>query len=100
MSIPTERTPGEKVKMTVSERSPEVLATALRTWLADRLGTTPEISGVRVPESGGLSSTSVLLKRNGAAAGKLARVLTSPEWRPSRARYPSFPGTTCPASSR
>jgi len=62
MTAPEDRTPGEKVKMTVSERDPEVLAAALGTWLAARLGTEPTISGVRVPEFGGLSSTSVLFE--------------------------------------
>ncbi|HXS64981.1 MAG TPA: phosphotransferase family protein [Streptosporangiaceae bacterium] len=62
MTAPEDRAPGEKVKMTVSERDPETMAAALGTWLAGRLGTEPQISGVRMPEFGGLSSTSVLFE--------------------------------------
>src|SRR5262249_44099924 len=62
MTAQEDRAPGEKVKMTVSERDPEALAAALGTWLAGHLGTDPRISGVRTPEFGGLSSTSVLFE--------------------------------------
>ena len=33
-----ERPPGERIKMTVSERGIGTLGTALQDWLADRLG--------------------------------------------------------------
>jgi aminoglycoside phosphotransferase (APT) family kinase protein len=47
--------------MTVSERSVTALAAGLETWLATRLnGQRPAISDVRMPDFGGLSSTSVL----------------------------------------
>ncbi len=62
MTAQEDRAPGEKVKMTVSERDPEALAAALGAWLAGHLGTEPQISGVRMPEFGGLSSTSVLFE--------------------------------------
>jgi hypothetical protein len=54
-----DRTPGEKVKMTVSERSIATLTAALQDWLADRAGGPGglTVSGVRMPDSGGLSST-------------------------------------------
>lgn len=79
--------------MTVSERSPEVLAAALRTWLAGKLGTTPEVSGVRVPEFGGLSSTSVLFEAEWISGGKhrsgsyVARMAPEPSAVPVFPRY-------------
>src|SRR5215813_11718381 len=57
-----ERAPGERIQMTVSRRDPDALAIALRGWLADQLGALPELSGARMPSSGGLSSTSLLLE--------------------------------------
>jgi aminoglycoside phosphotransferase (APT) family kinase protein len=62
MTAQEDRAPGEKVKMTVSERDPDSLAAALGTWLAGRLGAEPTISNLRMPEFGGLSSTSVLFE--------------------------------------
>jgi aminoglycoside phosphotransferase (APT) family kinase protein len=91
MTTPTDRTPGEKVKMTVSERSPEVMAAALRTWLAGRLGATPEISGVRVPESGGLSSTSVLFEARWSSGGKYSSGSYVARMAPESSAVPVFP---------
>jgi aminoglycoside phosphotransferase (APT) family kinase protein len=91
MTTPTDRTPGEKLKMTVSERSPEVLATALQTWLAGRLGATPEISGVRVPESGGLSSTSVLFEAQWSSGGKQGAGSYVARMAPESSAVPVFP---------
>ena len=61
---PADRPPGEKRKMTVSERSVGDLAAALQDWLASQPGAPgrPTVSGVRLPESAGLSSTSVLFE--------------------------------------
>ena len=61
---PADRPPGEKRKMTVSERSLGELAAALQDWLASQPGAPgrPTVSGVRLPESAGLSSTSVLFE--------------------------------------
>jgi aminoglycoside phosphotransferase (APT) family kinase protein len=91
MTAPADRAPGEKVKMTVSERSPESLAAALATWLADRLGTTPEISGVRVPESGGLSSTSVLFEAQWTSGGKHSSGSYVARMAPESGAVPVFP---------
>ena len=91
MTIPADRSPGEKLKMTVSERSPEVLATALQTWLADRLGATPQISGVRVPESGGLSSTSVLFEAQWSSEGKHGSGSYVARMAPESSAVPVFP---------
>jgi aminoglycoside phosphotransferase (APT) family kinase protein len=78
-----ERSPGEQRKMTVSERSLGTLGAALQDWLAGRLGRPGQltVSGVRMPASGGLSSTSVLFeaswisqgtRRGGAYVARLA----------------------------
>ena len=88
MASPAEdRVPGEKVQMTVSERNLGSLGPTLESWLAGRAGGTgrPVVTGVRVPDTGGLSSTSVLFEaswgggRSGAyvarmVQGALARV--------------------------
>jgi aminoglycoside phosphotransferase (APT) family kinase protein len=91
MTTPTDRSPGEKVKMTVSERSPEILATALRTWLADRVGATPEISNVRMPEAGGLSSTSVLFEAHWTIDGKQSSGAYVARMAPESSAVPVFP---------
>ena len=77
--------------MTVSERSQETLAAALRTWLAGRLGETPEISGVRVPESGGLSSTSVLFEAQWTSGGKHSSGSYVARMAPESSAVPVFP---------
>ncbi|HET9899135.1 MAG TPA: phosphotransferase family protein [Streptosporangiaceae bacterium] len=95
----TDHAPGEKVKMTVSERTAQSLAPALRDWLASRLGTSepPVISDVRVPEFGGLSSTSVLFKAEWTISGKncsgayVARMAPEPSAIPVFPRY-DLPG--------
>jgi aminoglycoside phosphotransferase (APT) family kinase protein len=88
--------PGEKVKMTVSERSVAALAPALESWLASRTAATvwPAVSGVRVPDTGGLSSTSVLFEvywgggRRGAYVARMA---------PEASAVPVFPSYDLPA---
>ncbi|HEX9066214.1 MAG TPA: phosphotransferase family protein, partial [Streptosporangiaceae bacterium] len=62
MTAPAERSPTERVKMTVSQRDAPALAQALTDWLAAQVGAAgrPVISNVRMPASGGLSSTSLL----------------------------------------
>jgi aminoglycoside phosphotransferase (APT) family kinase protein len=61
-----DRPPGEKRKMTVSERSLPALTAALQDWLAGRSTRPgrPTVSNVTMPDSGGLSSTSVLFEAN------------------------------------
>src|SRR5262252_7673793 len=68
-----ERAPGERIQMTVSRRDPAALALALRGWLADRLGALPELSGARMPPSGGLSSTSLLFEASWLSEGQRCR---------------------------
>ncbi|HWF80468.1 MAG TPA: phosphotransferase family protein [Streptosporangiaceae bacterium] len=91
MTTPADRSPGEKVKMTVSERSPDALATALRTWLAGRLGATPQITGVRVPEYGGLSSTSVLFEAQWSSDGNQGSGSYVARLAPESSAVPVFP---------
>ena len=97
MAIPAEdRVPGEKVQMTVSERSLSFLGPALETWLAGRAGgpERPVVTGVRVPDTGGLSSTSVLFEaswgggRSGAYVARMA---------PEASAVPVFPSYDLPA---
>ena len=97
MAIPAEdRVPGEKVQMTVSERSLSFLGPALETWLAGRAGgpERPVVTGVRVPDTGGLSSTSVLFEaswgggRSGAYVARMA---------PEAGAVPVFPSYDLPA---
>ncbi|HTS97409.1 MAG TPA: phosphotransferase family protein [Streptosporangiaceae bacterium] len=59
-----DRPPGEKRKMTVSERSIPALTAALQDWLASRSAGAgrPTLSAVGMPGNGGLSSTSVLFE--------------------------------------
>jgi aminoglycoside phosphotransferase (APT) family kinase protein len=67
-----DRSHGEKRKMTVSERSVPALAAALQDWLAAGPAGPgqPTVSGVRIPDSGGLSSTSVLFEVSWAGEGQ------------------------------
>jgi len=97
VAIPAEdRVPGEKVKMTVSERGLGSVGPALESWLADRAGETerPVVTGVRVPDTGGLSSTSVLFEaswgggRSGAYVARMA---------PEASAVPVFPSYDLPA---
>jgi len=96
VAIPApEHAPGDKRKMTVSQRSPAGLAAGLQGWLAARLAADgrpgepggPVISGVRVPESGGLSSTSVLFEARwkGGRGAYVARLA------PEDSAVPVFP---------
>ncbi len=93
---PDERSPDERIKMTVTERSIGTLTTALQDWLTDRLGRPGQltVSGVRMPGSGGLSSTSALFEASwisqgtrqcGAYVARMAPRLHGPA-RPDRIR--------------
>jgi aminoglycoside phosphotransferase (APT) family kinase protein len=96
------RSPDEKVTMTVSERRPEALADALRGWLAAELSLVdpPVLSDVRMPEFGGLSSTSLLFRASWAGPGQgcaerggafVARMAPEPSAVPVFPRY-DLPG--------
>lgn len=93
MTAAAERPPGEQVKMTVSQRDPGSLATALRGWLAGKLAVpdVPEISGVRMPSSGGLSSTSLLFEAEWTSGGTLQRGAYVARMAPEDSAVPVFP---------
>src|SRR5215469_4014967 len=82
--------------MTVSERSVGAVGPALEGWLASRAGAgqPPTVTGVRVPDTGGLSSTSVLFEadwgggRQGAYVARMA---------PEASAVPVFPSYDLPA---
>jgi aminoglycoside phosphotransferase (APT) family kinase protein len=100
MSVPApDGSHTEKRKMTVSERSVTALTAALQAWLAGRPEGPgrPTVSGVRMPDSGGLSSTSVLFealwpdedpRRRGAYVARMA---------PEASAVPVFPSYDLPA---
>ncbi|HEX3491895.1 MAG TPA: phosphotransferase, partial [Streptosporangiaceae bacterium] len=84
---------GERRKMTVSQRSVSALAAALQDWLAARPGTAgqPTVGAVRLPESAGLSSTSVLFEVSWAGRERhdayVARLAPEPGAVPVFPRY-------------
>ena len=88
-----ERPPGERVKMTVSERDPHSLAKTLQTWLGAQLGVPepPAISGVRMPASGGLSSTSLLFEAEWTSGGTRQRGAYVARMAPEPSAVPVFP---------
>jgi aminoglycoside phosphotransferase (APT) family kinase protein len=88
-----DRSPGEEIKMTVSQRDVDSLAAAVTDWLADRLGTAepPVISGVRMPTSGGLSSTSLLFEAEWVADGRPERGAFVARMAPESSAVPVFP---------
>jgi aminoglycoside phosphotransferase (APT) family kinase protein len=90
---PGEHRPDERRKMTVSERDIGTLAADLRRWLAGRLGH-PEgltVSGVRVPGSGGLSSTSVLFEAGWIMEGHPRQGAYVARMAPEASAVPVFP---------
>jgi aminoglycoside phosphotransferase (APT) family kinase protein len=91
-----DRVPGEKRKMTVSERSTGALAAALQDCLADWLPG-PAVSGVRIPDSGGLSSTSVLFEASWGSAGTAGRGAYVARLAPEASAVPVFPRYDLPA---
>jgi aminoglycoside phosphotransferase (APT) family kinase protein len=89
----TEHAPGERVQMTVSQRDPHALAAALQGWLAGKLAAAgpPVISGVRMPASGGLSSTSLLFEVEWTSAGTGQRGAYVARMAPELGAVPVFP---------
>ena len=87
----TDRAPGEQIKMTVSERDADSLAAVLGTWLTGRLGASPEISNVRMPQAGGLSSTSVLFEAQWTIDGTQSSGAYVARMAPESSAVPVFP---------
>jgi aminoglycoside phosphotransferase (APT) family kinase protein len=88
-----DRSPAEQKKMTVSERSIGTLATALQDWLAGRLDGPGQltVSGVRMPGSGGLSSTSVLFEASWISQGSWRDGAYVARMAPEDSAVPVFP---------
>ena len=98
MTVPAEgsaeeRSPDERIKMTVSERSIGTLTTALQDWLTDRLGRPGQltVSGVRTPGSGGLSSTSALFEASWISQGTRQGGAYVARMAPEDSAVPVFP---------
>jgi aminoglycoside phosphotransferase (APT) family kinase protein len=97
-----ERTPGERVQMTVSTRDADSLATALRGWLAERVGASdpPDLTGARMPASGGLSSTSLLFEAAWSSEGTPCRGAYVARMAPEMSAVPVFPRYDLPGQYR
>ena len=62
--------PGEHRQMTTSDRDLGDLAGCLSRWLAGKVGALPAITSISRPDSGGLSSSSVLFDAEWAGGGR------------------------------
>ncbi len=92
MSAPADdRSPDEPVVMTVSERGTDPLTAALQEWLAGRLGAGVTVSGVRMPGSGGMSSTSILFEASWAEDGAERHGAYVARLAPEASAVPVFP---------
>ena len=99
MTLPPRNVPLEEtVKLTVSERTVAALAPALQSWLAGRAEAAgrPAVTGVRLPDTGGLSSTSVLFEADWGAGRRGAYVA---RMAPEASACRCFPTMTCRLSS-
>jgi aminoglycoside phosphotransferase (APT) family kinase protein len=100
-----DRSHSEKIKMTVSERSTGALTAALQGWLASQAAGPgrPTVSAVHMPDSGGLSSTSVLFEAcwdgegAGNAQGEVQRGSYVARMAPEASAVPVFPRYDLPA---
>src|SRR5215475_1515725 len=93
---------GERIQMTVSTRDPAALADALQDWLATKLALSepPTIRGVRMPSSGGLSSTSLLFEADWSSGGKTQRGAYVARMAPEQSAVPVFPRYDLPGQYR
>jgi aminoglycoside phosphotransferase (APT) family kinase protein len=93
-----DRSHSERKKMTVSERSVSALTAGLQDWLAGRSAGPgrPTVSGVRMPDSGGLSSTSVLFEASWAGQGAESRGCYVARMAPEASAVPVFPSYDLP----
>jgi aminoglycoside phosphotransferase (APT) family kinase protein len=100
MAIPEDdRSHGEKRKMTVSERSIPALTAALQDWLAGRAAGPgrPTVTGVGLPDNGGLSSTSVLFDAGWPGESPPRRGRYVARMAPEPSAVPVFPRYDLPA---
>jgi aminoglycoside phosphotransferase (APT) family kinase protein len=84
-------------KMTVTERSIPALTAALQDWLAGLELGLPVISGVGMPDSGGLSSTSVLFEAHWPGDGAQHHGRYVARMAPEPSAVPVFPSYDLPA---
>lgn len=93
---------GERIQMTVSTRDLAALAAALQGWLGGKLALSepPLISGVRMPPSGGLSSTSLLFEAEWTGAGTPQRGAYVARMAPEQSAVPVFPRYDLPGQFR
>jgi aminoglycoside phosphotransferase (APT) family kinase protein len=93
MTAPADRAPGERIKMTVSERNAEAVGRALAEWLAAKTGAAepPVVANVRMPANAGLSSTSVLFDAEWTSRGELRRGSFVARLAPEQSAVPVFP---------
>jgi aminoglycoside phosphotransferase (APT) family kinase protein len=99
MTASAELPHGEQIKMTVSERDPTALAATLHDWLAARLRPDGEltISDIRMPTSGGLSSTSLLFEADWTTDGAVQHGAFVARMAPEGSAIPVFPRYDLPA---
>ena len=100
MAVPEDdRSHGEKRRMTVSERSLPALTAALQDWLAGRAAGPgrPTVTGVGLPDSGGLSSTSVLFEASWPGEHPARRSRYVARMAPEPSAVPVFPRYDLPA---
>jgi aminoglycoside phosphotransferase (APT) family kinase protein len=93
---------GERIQMTVSTRDPAALAGALQDWLATKLALSerPTIRGVRMPSSGGLSSTSLLFEADWSSGGTPQRGAYVARMAPEQSAVPVFARYDLPGQYR
>src|SRR5262245_31062168 len=93
---------GERIQMTVSTRDPAALGSMLQGWLRAKLKLSepPVISGVRMPPSGGLSSTSLLFEAEWSSEGAPQRGAYVARMAPEQSAVPVFPRYDLPGQFR
>jgi aminoglycoside phosphotransferase (APT) family kinase protein len=94
-----DQSPSEKRKMTVSERDIPALTSALQEWLETQpsLPGKPTVTGVRTPDSNGLSSTSVLFDVSFTGDGGTTAGSYVARMAPEDSALPVFPHYDLPA---
>src|SRR5258707_13593691 len=102
MAAPAEDPAVERVQKTVSKRDADSLAAALRGWLAERVGASdpPDLTGARMPASGGLSSTSLLFEAAWSSEGMPCRGAYVARMAPEMSAVPVFPRYDLPGQHR
>jgi aminoglycoside phosphotransferase (APT) family kinase protein len=93
MTAPADRAPGERIQMTVSERSAETVSQALAEWLAAKTGADGPavVANGRIPANAGLSSTSVLFDAEWTSHGQSRRGSFVARLAPEPSAVPVFP---------